>query len=253
MRITTVLASNQDVLPLRVRYRGEANGQMTKDSIHQRPGWAKSYLLHVDGRVVGFGSVAIAGPWESKPTVFEFYVLPEHRGLAFDLFEAFVAASGARFFEVQTSDSLLSVMLFSYGSELATESVVFRDELTTSLPSQGASLKRVTSEKESLCCFQERAGQSKWTLELNAKAVGAGALLFHYNHPYCDIAMEINEEHRRGGLGAYLVQELKRTAYAMGGIPAARCNPKNIASRKTLQKAGFVPFAHIVDARIAIA
>ena len=253
MGITTVLASNQDVLPLRVRYRAEANCQITKDSIHSRPGWTRSYLLHIGGRVAGFGSVAEAGPWKDKPTVFEFYVLPEWRGRSFDLFEAFMAASGPRFFEVQTSDSLLTVMLHTYGRDLASESIVFRDELTTSLAVQGAALKRVTSEKESVCCFQERAGRSEWTLELSAKAVGSGALLFHYNHPYCDVAMEINEEYRRRGLGAYLVQELKRIAYEMGGIPAARCNTSNAASRKTLQKAGLVPFAHILVGKIVIA
>jgi RimJ/RimL family protein N-acetyltransferase len=85
---------------------------------------------------------------------------------------------------------------------------------------------------------------------LNAKAVGSGALLFHYNHPYCDVAMEMGEEYRRRGLGAYLVQELKRIAYEMGGIPAARCDPNNVASRKTLQKAGLVPSGHILVGKI---
>ena len=60
------------------------------------------------------------------------------------------------------------------------------------------------------------------------------------------IYIEINETYRRRGLGAYFVQELKRIAYEMGGIPAARCSSENVASRKTLQKAGFVPFAHIL-------
>jgi len=252
MPISAALASNQDILPLRVRYRAEANGQIVHDSIHARAGWTKSYLLQVDGRAAGFGSIAIAGPWKDKPTVFEFYLLPEARVRAFDLFEALVAASGAHFFEVQTSDILLAVMLHTYGSNLESEKIVFRDELTTFLPSQGSVLKRVTSEKESICCFQERAGKSDWTLELNAKTVGSGALLFHYNHPYCDVAMEINEEYRRSGLGAYLVQELKRIAYEMGGIPAARCSPNNIASRKTLQKAGLVPFAHILVGKIVM-
>jgi GNAT superfamily N-acetyltransferase len=252
MPISTALASNQDILPLRVRYRAEANAQIVHDSIHTRAGWTRSYLHRVGDCVAGFGSVAVAGPWKDKPTVFEFYVVPDQRGRAFDLFEALVAASGARFFEVQTSDILLAVMLHTYGSDLASEKIVFRDELTTFLPVQGAALKRVTSEKESVCCFQERAGQSEWTLELNAKPVGSGALLFHYNYPYCDVAMEINEEYRRRGLGAYLVQELKRIAYVMGGIPAARCDPNNIASRKTLQKAGLVPFAHILAGKIHI-
>jgi len=253
MTITTALAGNEDVLPLRVRYRAEANGQIVHDSIHARPGWTRSYLQRVGDGVAAFGSVAVAGPWKDKPTAFEFYVVPEQRGRAFDLFEAFVAASGARFFEVQTSDVLLNVMLHTYGSDIASEKIVFRDELTTSLAIPGAALRRVTSETESVKCFQERAGRSDWTLELDAKPMGSGSLLFHYNYPYCDVAMEIDEEYRRRGLGAYLVQELKRFAYKMGGIPAARCNPENVASRKTLQKAGLVPFAHILVGRIVAA
>src|SRR3954466_12807516 len=142
MSISATLASNQEILPLRVRYRAEANGQIVHDSIHARPGWTRSYLLQAGGRVAGFGSVAIAGPWKEKPTVFEFYLLPEARGRAFALFEAFVAASGAQFFEVQTSDVLLTVMLNTYGSDLASEKIVFRDELTTSSPAQGAAVKR---------------------------------------------------------------------------------------------------------------
>ncbi len=250
MNISTAPASGRDVLPLRVRHRAEANGQITKDSIHSRPGWTKSYLLLVDSHTVGFGSIAVAGPWKEKPTIFEFYVLPEWRGRAFDLFEAFVGASGPRFFEVQTSDSLLAAMLFTYGRDLVSESVVFRDGLTTLLPSCGATLKRVTSEDESRLCFEARAGSSEWQIELEAMRVGSGGLTFHYNHPYCDVYIEIDDGARRRGLGAYFVQELKRIAYMMGGIPTARCNPDNVASRKTLQKAGFIPFAHIVGGKI---
>jgi hypothetical protein len=253
MQISTSPASAQDVLPLRVRYRAEANGQIVHDSIHQRAGWTLSYLLQVGDRVAGFGSIAIGGPWKGKPTVFEFYVLPEERGRAFELFEAFVAASGAAFFEVQSSDVLLSVMLHTYGRDLVSESVVFRDELTTALPGQGAKLKRVSSEEDSRRCFERRAGGSEWLLELEGETAATGGILFHYNYPYGDIYMDVKEAYRRRGLGAYFVQELKRAAYEMGSIPAARCNPDNVASRKTLQKAGFVPFAHILVGKIATA
>jgi Family of unknown function (DUF5946) len=37
-----------------------------------------------------------------------------------------------------------------------------------------------------------------------------------------------------------LVMSVKRIAYETGGIPAARCDPNSVASRKTLQKAGLV-------------
>jgi hypothetical protein len=52
-------------------------------------------------------------------------------------------------------------------------------------------------------------------------------------------------------LGSYLVQELKRVCYENGDVPAARCSPTNVASRATLQKAGFVPCGHILAGTIA--
>jgi len=78
-----------------------------------------------------------------------------------------------------------------------------------------------------------------------------GGILFHYNRPYGDIYMDVAEAFRGRGLGAYLVQELKRECYALGAVPCARCNPTNVASRRTLQRAGFVPFAHILNGAVA--
>jgi GNAT superfamily N-acetyltransferase len=80
--------------------------------------------------------------------------------------------------------------------------------------------------------------------------VATGGLMFHYNVPYADIYMEVAEPFRQRGFGSYLVQELKRLAYALGSIPSARCSPSNVASRKTLQKAGLVPYAHILNGSI---
>ena len=75
--------------------------------------------------------------------------------------------------------------------------------------------------------------------------------MFHYNVPYTDVYMETLEPLRRHGYGSYLVQELKRCAYALGSIPCARCDPpKNIASRRTHEKAGLVPFAQILNGSI---
>jgi GNAT superfamily N-acetyltransferase len=62
--------------------------------------------------------------------------------------------------------------------------------------------------------------------------------------------MDVAEPFRRRGFGAYLVQELKRAAYGLGSIPGARCSPDNVASRLTLQKAGFVPYAHMLNGAI---
>jgi GNAT superfamily N-acetyltransferase len=100
-------------------------------------------------------------------------------------------------------------------------------------------------------CMQVQDGGPEWWLELNGETVATGGLLFHYNRPYGDIYMDVPESHRGRGFGAYIVQELKRAAYQLGAIPGARCNPGNIASRKTLQKAGLVPYANILTGTLA--
>ena len=77
----------------------------------------------------------------------------------------------------------------------------------------------------------ERAGGGEWVLEVAGTAVGKGGILFHYNPPYGDIYMEVDEPHRDRGYGGYLVQELKRLCRELGGLPGARYDPTNIASR----------------------
>src|SRR5262249_42041230 len=149
----------------------------------------------------------------------EFYILPKHRTRAFDLFEAFLAASNARFFEVQSNDVLLAVMLFTYGYEISSESMVFHDKISTNLLPNGASLRRVTSEEEIRASIEERRGGGEWVLEKDGEVAGKGGILFHYNRPYGDIYMDVAEPFRQHGFGSYLVQELKRECYRLGAIP----------------------------------
>lgn len=122
-------------------------------------------------------------------------------------------------------------MLYDYADEIAVENILFEDTLTTRLPCDGGlfRLSKPGDGKE----------ENEWVLEVEGCVVGSGGVLFHYNPPYGDVYMEIAEDNRRKGYGSYLVQELKRVCYEGGHRPAARCNPDNIASRLTLQRAGF--------------
>src|SRR5262245_51097574 len=107
---------------LRDVYRAEMASQVTKDSIHTRPGWSNTDALGIGDAMVGVASIAIAGPWKDQPTIFEFFVMPDFRHRAFDFFEALLATSGARHMEVQSSDLLLAAMLHTYASDVRSES-----------------------------------------------------------------------------------------------------------------------------------
>ena len=231
---------------MRTLNREEMNCQIVHDLIHLRPGWTLTYCLDANDKRVGFASVAIAGPWRDRPALLEFYVLPEDRGQTFVIFEKLLAAVRPQYFEVQSNNLPFFIMAHTYGRDIVSERIVFRDGQTTAISGQGAKLLKTTSEDEARQCMEQRSGGCNWTLELDGAAIGNGGLLFHYNPPYADLHMEINENYRRRGFGAYLVQELKRECYEMGAVPAARCNPENAASVRTLQRAGFLPFAHIL-------
>jgi GNAT superfamily N-acetyltransferase len=111
-------------------------------------------------------------------------------------------------------------------------------------------LRRTTPEDEIRDSIERRQGGGEWLLELEGQPAGKGGILFHYNRPYGDIYMEVAEPLHQRGLGAYLVQELKRECRQLGAVPCARCNPSNIPSRRTLLSAGFLPFAHILNGSI---
>jgi GNAT superfamily N-acetyltransferase len=247
MRATARVTSTDAVLPLRNVYRQEMNCQIVHDSIHRRHGWTTVYALHVDDAMAGFGSVAIGGPWTGKPTLFEFYVQPAHRGHAFRLFEALLDVCGARLMEIQSNDALLAVMLHTYGRDIRSEKIVFRDAVSTALESNGAVLEPMTSEADTRNAIAARQGGPEWRLQWRGETVATGGILFHYNVPYGDIYMDVAEPYRRRGFGGYLVQELKRLAYELGSIPGARTKNDNVASRLTLQKAGLVPYAHMLN------
>jgi GNAT superfamily N-acetyltransferase len=222
------LSCASEILVFRERYSEEMNCQIVHDSIRRRTGWTLIYVLELDAISVGFGSVAIGGPWKNRPTLFEFYVLPQYRSFSFDLYETLLSVSGPKFMEIQSNDLLPTVMLHTYTHEIASERIVFHDKVTTALAANGATLRRISSDEETGAYIERREGGPEWVLELDGKVVAQGGILFHYNRPYGDIHMEVAEVFRRRGLGSYLVQELKRAAYELGSVPCARCNTTNV-------------------------
>jgi GNAT superfamily N-acetyltransferase len=252
MAMSATEASLQLVLPWRDLYRQEMSCQIIHDSIHFRAGWTLEYLLRHGSTTVGYGSVAIAGPWKDKPTIYEFHVAPPARDRVFDLFEALLKASGAVAIETQSNDPQLTVMLHAFARDVVSESILFHDRLTTAHPPPpGVAFRPATAADAAQITEQKLDSDAKWLLESDGKVAATGGILFHYNRPYGDIFMAVAEAFRRRGLGSYLVQELKRVCYENGDVPAARCNPTNVASRATLQKAGFVPCGHILTGTIA--
>jgi GNAT superfamily N-acetyltransferase len=250
MHIEVSLVPPEETLALRDLHRKEMNCQIVLDSWHGR-GWTDSYLLRLDGRVVGYGLVGGVRA-ERKEIVTEFYVLPIHRGSALLLFRRFAQVSQAKSVEVQTNDTLLTLMLYDCADKIESDVILFRDALTTSLSVPEVTFRKVVESDREQIVSQKLDADADWMLEADGVVAATGGLLFHYNVPYGDIFMAVAEPLRRRGYGSYLIQELKSECYEMGRVPAARCGVVNVASRATLQKAGMLPCARVLTGMISV-
>src|SRR5262249_10917311 len=151
---------------LRDIYRLEMSCQIIHDSIHSRPGWSKEYLLIEDSTKVGYGSLAVGGPWREKPTLYEFFVLPQKRSQVFDLFACLLRASEATMIETQSNDALLTVMLHAFARDVSSESILFHDGLTTSHSPREAVFRRACAEDADQIEQQQLDSDAKWLVSM---------------------------------------------------------------------------------------
>jgi GNAT superfamily N-acetyltransferase len=238
------------ILDMREEYRREMNAQIVHDSWHKR-GFTTSYLCQLDDTIVGYGAVGGVPP-DPKDIVKEFYVQPAHRRFALPLFRELISVSGARRIHAQTNDALLTLMLLDCGTDWTSDAILFADAITTTLPPpDGVTLRPVARDEHGRVFPHTAEPVGEWGLECDGgQIVATAGFLCHYNPPYGDVYMEVDERYRRRGFGSYLVQEVKRLCRERGRVPAARTNIVNVASRRTLERAGMLPCARILRASV---
>jgi GNAT superfamily N-acetyltransferase len=249
MTATATRADLATLRPWRTAYLAALAAQAVRDALHARPGWSEEYRLAWGGAPVGYGSVAVAGPWAGDPAVYELWVDPAARPHLRALVRALAAASGARAVTLQSNAPLATAVLDATADDVRCEKVLWADARTTALAVPGARVRGATAA-DALPDVRPHELPRHAVVELGGAAAGYGGVMTHYNAPYGDVCLEVAPPFRRRGLGGLLVQELKRLARAGGLEPAARCDPDNVASRRTLARAGFAPIAEIRTGRL---
>lgn len=234
MTATAVKTDLKDIEALRALFLQESNHQIRYNACHER-GWTDSYLLTRDGVRIGYGSVK-GQETEERDTVFEFFVIPSFRDLSSLLFRELLAVSRARYIECQTNDRLLCPLLFEFAEDISANVVLFEDHAVTEHVIPGA----VVRPRQEADRIFEHKGEpvGDFVIVRAEEIVATGGFMLHYNAPFADLYMEVREDWRRRGYGSLLLQELKRECYLAGRVPAARCELRNTASRRTLIKAG---------------
>jgi GNAT superfamily N-acetyltransferase len=242
MKIEVARVDVNAITPLRELHRQAMNCQITHDSFPGR-GFSDPYLLRVDGCIAGYCLVANR---YDPDTVDEFYLIPSYHAAALPLFRQLLEVSHATKIRAQSNDRLMLLMLYDCAQNITSDTVLFEDRFTTHLSCPAGVVRKATEADRGRLEEQKLDTGADWLIEIDGLPVATGGLLFHYNPPYGDLYMAVAEPYRRRGFGSYMIQELKRFAYEIGKIPAARCNVTNTASRKTLQKAGMLPCGRLL-------
>ena len=71
-------------------------------------------------------------------------------------------------------DTLLTVLVVTYGRNLESEKIVFHDTVTTSHPAHRTVLRLLTPEEEIRECIERRQGGGEWVRELRNKGLLSG-------------------------------------------------------------------------------
>lgn len=234
------------ILPFRAFFLAVANRQIRYNACHER-GWTDSYLLAVDGKHIGYGSIK-GREVPDRDTVFEFFVLPQFRSQASDFFRQLLTTARPKWIKCQSNDRLLMDMLFEFAHNISADVVLFEEHSVTNLAAPGVLVHRRRDTDAIFPHTVEPVGD--YVAELNGEIVATGGFLLHYNHPFADLYMEVREDCRRRGIGSFLLQEVKRECALADRVPAARTSIVNLASRACLTRAGLRPCGFMLTGEV---
>jgi len=235
MTLNVTKTNLNEILNLRNLFLQENNFQIRYNACHER-GWSDSYIFIYNNEKIGYGSIKGYGNLNDRDTVFEFYLTPSFRNLSSTVFSELLRSSKAAFIECQSNDLLLTSSLYQYGQNVNSNVILFEDNFTSDIKADTTLFRKRNDNDIVFEHSLEPVGD--YVLEVNKHIVATGGFLLHYNMPFADLYMEVEEDYRKKGFGSFLIQELKRQCYLTGRVPSARCNIDNVASRATLTKAG---------------
>ncbi len=217
----------------------------------------RSFLISHEGNVMGYAV-------ENEGSVIEFYLDPQKGALRAEAFKEFLKHSGSTWARCKTFDIQMMEAAESLPARKQTGGILFRkfvaskvphDPLIVATPGTLGDMDEILAmhdgffdSREEIQSYLNEAGLMVFR---NAgEVVGCGILkrIIASRNDF-DIGMVVSPEHRRKGLGSYIVERIKDHCLQLGYNPVCGCHADNIASRHALEKAGFIASHSILEFR----
>lgn len=231
--------------------------------------WESTVIAHADfweirdqGQSVGYFCL------DSNQDLLRFHLEGNALDRAQEIFHWMLSTYGIQHATVSTIEPLYFSLCLDVQRNIMLHSYLFRDHQPRVLPSNlNASLFRQadTSEFDEIVRFYQAntEGPGEWIEAfLNMRLardelfvlydqhtlVAAGECIPSQKQPPCaDLGMVVARSYRGRGIGSFILTQLKNRCYEAGWKPICSCEASNHASKKAIEKAGFISEQRIVS------
>jgi predicted acetyltransferase len=216
-------------------------------------GESKCYKININTVCVGYCCI------DSQKTLWQFYLIQSAVIYSQKVFKFLIDMNYIVAAECLTYDHLLMSLCLDFHKKANCSGYIFRDDanMQCQINSCGNIKYRIAtkedynqlSEIDSITpnlAFFYNLDDSIHNKEVfiffsDEEIIGAGTCKKVWNSKnYYDIGMVVAKKHRHKGIGTYIIKRLKEYCYDRNYVPICGCAYSNIASKKTLERAGFI-------------
>ena len=197
----------------------------------------------------------------SDKYLLRFHLLENYQARAQEIFRWIVSTYGIQYAIISTIEPLYFSLCLDIQRSIVLHSYLFRDNQCSELPSglsTGTFRKAEKRELDDITCFYRAntEGSGEW-IEAFLKArlnreelfvsydlqtlVATGECIPSQKQPsYADLGIVVAQSYRGRGLGSSMLLQLKKHCYEAGWKPICSCAADNYASKRSIEKAGFI-------------
>jgi GNAT superfamily N-acetyltransferase len=223
---------------------------------------AALWELHDLGQYAGYYCI------DSNNCLLRFHLLEKYRRQAQAIFQWVISTHTIREAVSSTAEPFYLSLCLDMQTGISLHSYLFRDNTSMKVspgPSGGVFRRVEGSESDDVIRFYRKntEGPGEWidgflhTLIRDEALFGlydGGTLVAtgecipsHYQAPYADLGMVVERSQRRRGWGSSMLLHLKEHCYAADWKPICACAAENVASKKAIEKAGFITEHRMVN------
>ncbi|WP_168188583.1 GNAT family N-acetyltransferase [Thermoflavimicrobium daqui] len=232
--------------------------------------WESSIIAHAtywkikyEGHIAGYFCI------DSTNCLLQFYLTEAYQSFAQGIFPFILKKEGIKRAIVSTLEPFYLSLCLDFHRNLSIHSYLFRDSQMRELSFpqlKDTIFKQAKKEElEEVVRFYEEntEGNQDWippfverlinqsqlfVLRDHQKILGTGeCIISQKQKPYADLGMIVAKNYRKMGIGTYILIQLKNHCYNLGYKPICSCTFENIASKRAIEKAGFISHYRILN------